>query len=313
MITSALDTESTYSRVIEARFVTQRDGSPMHCMTCNAVLVAGQAAAAVTADRSWHSYCADCAASYAAQIRGLFARIREMGVEADEPTTDAVRAFVTAESTATFMAAKQALMNVRSEAGKAAKAALVAEQVAALGEDEDYVGLALFATYCSAKDREFATSLLRQWEAKGTLTAKQMIYAAKFAVRGHKLAIAAAPDPDVEPGLYTDGTKVRRIYIRSNRLMCRTFNGTVFSAEMGGVKKVAAGLRDGTIRLLTGNEASAYGRQHHRCFNCLSIGRPGELSDDRSIAAGYGERCAQIHGWYYPTAEEAAAFLRPQS
>lgn len=310
MITTALNAE--YERVIPARFVTKRDGSPMHCMTCNAVLVQGNAAAALM-NGAWHSYCADCAATFAAQIRGLYRRVVELGAEIPQVVADQVRAFLATESSANFLAAKYALMDVRADAGKAAKAAQVAEQIAALGEDEQYVGLTLFVTYCSARDRDFATSLLRQWEAKGKLSERQMIFVAKFAVRGHKLALDAEPDPDVAPGLYTDGTIVRRIYIRSNRLMCRSYNGTVFAAEMGGVRKVAQGLADSTIRLLTGDEARAYGRQHHRCFNCLAIGRPGELSDDRSIAAGYGERCAEIHNWWYPTAEEAAAILRPQS
>ena len=312
MITTALNAE--YQKAFPSKFVTQRDRvTPLHCITCNTVLVMGQAATATNDFTNWHSYCAACAADFAPQIHGLLARVTEMGVTIDGPTTEAIRAYLTNDCYATFYAAKVLLMAARAEAGKAAKAAQVAEQIAALGEDEQYVGLTMFATYGPKRDLDFATSLLRQWEAKGSLSERQMVYVAKFAVRGHKLALDAEPDPDVEPGLYTDGTIVRRVYERSNRLVCRSYNGTVFAAEMGGVRKVHAGLVDGTIRLLTGDEARAYGRQHSRCFNCLSIGRPGELSDDRSIAAGYGERCAQIHGWWYPTVEEAAAILRPQS
>ena len=61
---------------------------------------------------------------------------------------------------------------------------------------------------------------------------------------------------------------------------------------------------------MTDAEASAWGAQVGRCFNCISIGRPGHLSDDRSLAVGYGERCAEIHGWWYPTAEQAHDILR---
>ena len=73
---AALDAE--YSRVITARFVTKRDGTPMHCVTCNAVLVQGTALAAVNDAKQWHSYCPACAADWAVQIRGLFARLIEM-------------------------------------------------------------------------------------------------------------------------------------------------------------------------------------------------------------------------------------------
>ena len=103
-------------------------------------------------------------------------------------------------------------MAARAEAGKAAKAALVAEQIAALGEDEHYVGLTLFATYCRQGPRLRHQPAAPVGGQGQPVRASQMIYVAKFAVRGHKLAIDAEPDPDVEPGLYTDGTKVRRIY-----------------------------------------------------------------------------------------------------
>ena len=42
----------------------------------------------------------------------------------------------------------------------------------------------------------------------------------------------------------------------------------------------------------------------------MSIGRPGHLSDDRSLAVGYGPDCAANNGWWYPTADEAAQILR---
>jgi len=115
--TTALQME--YSKVIVARFVTKRDGSPMHCVTCNAVLVQGTAYAAVaTGSKAWHSYCPACAADCAVQIRGLFVRITELGAAIPQPVQDMVRDFLGAESRATFLLAKQALMTLRGEAGR---------------------------------------------------------------------------------------------------------------------------------------------------------------------------------------------------
>lgn len=118
--TTALDAE--YQRVITARFVTKRDGSPMHCVTCNTILVQGTALAAVNTEKQWHSYCPACAADMAVQIRGLFARLLEMGVSIPTSASDAVRAFLASEGPLTFLAAKRALMTLRSEAGREAAA-----------------------------------------------------------------------------------------------------------------------------------------------------------------------------------------------
>lgn len=56
--------------------------------------------------------------------------------------------------------------------------------------------------------------------------------------------------------------------------------------------------------LLTWEQAREFGCLTNRCVRC-SI----ELSDDRSIAAGYGETCAGHMGWPYPNAAEAQAIL----
>jgi hypothetical protein len=299
-ITTALDTE--YDKVFptKADFIAGRT-----CLACSQPLVHGAAFTATNDFRQWDNYCADCAASTAAQVKALFARFLATGAEVPAEVQDKVRLFLTAESKATFVAAKGSLLTLVAVADREAR-------VASLLDVEEYNGLALFVQHCGQKDRNFATSLLQQWEAKGALSAKQMTYVCKFSVRGFEMANAAEPDPDVEPHLYIDATgNVYRIYRRSHRLFCRAYNGTVFVNDTLGVKRVAKGLLDGTMRLLTGDEARAYGRQHKRCFNCLAMGRPGELSDDRSIAAGYGARCADVHGWWYPTADEAAAILRP--
>lgn len=309
MSTSALTTDPTYKRVIAARFVTKFDKvTPIPCTTCDAPLVMGQAFAALRTDGGWDSYCATCAGSERSQLAGLIQVLSARGITITGPAQDAVIAY--SGGSGKFLAARSALQALLAGVVAAAAEQAKAEIIAGLADDEDYAGLALFVQYCSARDREFATSLLSQWENRGSLSERQMVYAVKFATKGHKLAAAAEPDPDVEPGLYIDGQVVTRIYTRSHRLLARTFNGTTFNTDVTGVRRVFKGLALGTIRLLTGDEARAYGRQHQRCFNCLSIGRPGELSDDRSIAAGYGETCADNNGWWYPTAEQAAEILR---
>ena len=40
---------------------------------------------------------------------------------------------------------------------------------------------------------DFAQSLLTQWERKGDLSPKQMVYVVKFATKGNAAALAAAP------------------------------------------------------------------------------------------------------------------------
>jgi Family of unknown function (DUF6011) len=119
--TAALRTE--YARVITAKFTTKRDGTPMHCITCNTPLVQGTALAAVAdGSRDWHSYCPQCAADPAVQIRGLFGRLLQMGTPIPEAISNLVRGFLADETTATFLAAKRGLMTLRSEAGREAAA-----------------------------------------------------------------------------------------------------------------------------------------------------------------------------------------------
>ena len=70
--------------------------------------------------------------------------------------------------------------------------------------------------------------------------------------------------------------------------------------ESGLVNRIAT---EGT--LLTEDEASALGRQYAFCVCCTK-----QLTDDRSLAAGYGQVCARHNGWWYPTQTEAVAILQ---
>ncbi len=115
---AALRRDENFRRVIPARFVTTRDGRPMHCMTCDRVLVHGEAFAAVTGSGTWVSFCEDCAADEAAQIRGLYATAVAAldGGPVPIDAQDHVRAFLADETQATFQAAKLALLALRNGA-----------------------------------------------------------------------------------------------------------------------------------------------------------------------------------------------------
>lgn len=68
----------------------------------------------------------------------------------------------------------------------------------------------------------------------------------------------------------------------------------------GGVAVVSA-----TGSLLTQDEASELGKVHGFCICCCK-----DLSDDQSLAVGYGQTCANNNGWYYPTSKEARDILQ---
>lgn len=57
-------------------------------------------------------------------------------------------------------------------------------------------------------------------------------------------------------------------------------------------------------RRMTQEEAADLGRTYGFCCNCGK-----ELTEDTSIAVGYGPTCAENNGWYYPSKAEAARML----
>ena len=318
MSTQALTAE--YRKVVPAQYVEKRDGSPMACMTCGTNLVMGQAFAA-THGQGWHSYCARCAADPKAQIAGLVARIEALVeplandaqvlapilnlVAIATPAVEKVLAGNT--DNGVFLDAKTRLFTVREAIGVAKRQATPDPLIDALR--------------AIAPRNGFANSLVAWFDKHGSLTTNQRsaaerLVAEQAAKAERLLAQAAAQTPkvlvQVAVGLYRsdDGT-VRRAYKTSRgRIACRKYNGVRFVYEgYGGLQTIAEGLDKGTTRLLTAAEASAFGKGIGRCFNCMSIGRPGHLSDDRSLAVGYGETCATHNGWWYPSADEAGKIL----
>jgi len=60
-----------------------------------------------------------------------------------------------------------------------------------------------------------------------------------------------------------------------------------------------------TGTLLTQEEASELGKTYGFCICCSKL-----LSEDTSLAVGYGSTCAENNGWWYPTTKEAREILQ---
>ena len=312
--TAALDIE--YRKVIPARYVEKRDGSPMACMTCGTNLVMGQTFAAST-NTGWHSYCALCSRSPQAQIAGLLSRIEVLVA----PLGDAIPVEVTqvvdqatplveavlGGNTNQFLNAKSLLLAVRTLVGEAKRKAT-----------PDPLIDALRAIACHGPWLRWLTGRLVR-EAR--LTDRQP------AGRCRALGGRAGSQGPGSPGSCLPAgaggrcwsvpmmTTTARSAVSTNgpgtpRLPPAT---TAFSSSTRAPQGCAwwlLVLMLGTTRLLNAVEASAFGKGIGRCFNCLSIGRPGRLSDDRPLAVGYGPDCAEHNNWWYPTADEAGQILR---
>lgn len=151
----------------------------------------------------------------------------------------------------------------------------------------------------TTRDAGFASSLIRQYDERGTLSTKQWACITDLVNRIGK------PEPKpVEPGLYVLDDQVIKVYLTQNhRLATKALvpqpNGT---GSFVYVRGLLSRLTD--EHRLTEEQARAYGRQYGFCVACA---RP--LNDDRSIAVGYGQTCADNHGWFYPTQEQAGELL----
>lgn len=301
-----------------ARVITTKRND--HCKYCGQPTRTGVDFAAVTASGKWSAVCATCATSITAQCAGMVRQIQAADVKHADGTTLANRCSediamphlqaVLSGSPRSDAQAYDTLVNLGKVLTRMREAKVTNAQASALTDPlMDALRHVADSEVSKPRDRAFAASLLR-W--RGPLTDRQRAAAENMLARIAKDAHQAVI-PDVAPGLYQhDDGMVRRIYRRSGHLTSRTYDGTTFQPEgPQGVAIVHAALEAGTAHRMTEQEASRWGRQHGKCFNCLMIGRPGDLSDDRSLAVGYGPDCAEHHGWYYPTAEEAARILRP--
>lgn len=163
----------------------------------------------------------------------------------------------------------------------------------------------------------FAQDLVRYYNSRGYLTEKQELaarsmrtktLATQAARRVAKLAAKAeSPEPPIGVHRREDGEIVKVYRTQAKNLAAKILTdtidayGTHWSFEYAG-KRGLKGLSDET--LLPFEDARKFGRLTSSCVNCL---RP--LSDERSVAAGYGAWCANNHGWPYPTMDEALEMI----
>ena len=149
------------------------------------------------------------------------------------------------------------------------------------------------------RGREFAISLIQQFDQRGSLSDRQWPYVKSLILQGQD----NQPEP-VEPGLYRVDGSVVKVYLTDRgrpackRLIVLGSGRGSFRYERGLLGKVRPEHR------LTEDEAQAFGRQHGLCCACAR-----HLDDDRSLAVGYGPVCADHYGWHYPNYEEASRIL----
>jgi hypothetical protein len=149
------------------------------------------------------------------------------------------------------------------------------------------------------RGREFAISLIQQFDQRGSLSDRQWPYVKSLILQGQD----NQPEP-VEPGLYRVDGSVVKVYLTDRgrpackRLIVLGSGRGSFRYERGLLGKVRPEHR------LTEDEAQAFGRQHGLCCACAR-----HLDDDRSLAVGYGPVCADHYGWHYPNYEEASKIL----
>lgn len=145
----------------------------------------------------------------------------------------------------------------------------------------------------------FAQSLAADYRRRGTLSERQVAAAmsmrakceARDAARGAAAARpAAAPAaPTVGPGLYMIDGEIYRVAL--NRAKTRVYaKRLVGRRSWAYAPGVVNRLTDAD--LVTAERAAEFG--HHRGF-CCNCG--ADLTDDRSLAAGYGPVCARNNGW----------------
>lgn len=145
-----------------------------------------------------------------------------------------------------------------------------------------------------AYDRRTATDLLAKFDA-GRVSEAQLNYIDGLAKK--------ATAPKIEPGLYMVDDRIVRVYLNQNRRLSTQVlqvygdHGS-FSYAPGWLAKVRPEHR------LTEEQARAFGKQHGFCCACAL-----SLNDSRSVAVGYGPKCAKRYGWFYPTAKQASEML----
>ena len=130
--------------------------------------------------------------------------------------------------------------------------------------------------------------------------------------------VAPRTAPDGAPSLVVEAKRAYRTSDGTIGIAYTTQNGNLAMRRLvihedgsgslqywkGGVAVVRA-----TGEPLTQEQASELGKVHGFCICCGK-----DLSEDQSLAVGYGATCAGNNDWWYPTAKEAREILnRPTS
>lgn len=133
----------------------------------------------------------------------------------------------------------------------------------------------------SPRDAAFALSLIGQYEERGRLSERQWPHVDRLA----QPQAEAKCDPDVGDIVEVDGDYYLIVAGRSGRPYAKRLIDGKWSYEAGGIARARQG------HVMTGNAlaewASKYGHAHGNCVFCGL-----ELSDERSVTAGYGQVCA---------------------
>lgn len=134
----------------------------------------------------------------------------------------------------------------------------------------------------SPKDATFALSLINQFESRGRLSDKQWPHVARLA----QPQAEAKCDPQVGDIVEVDGDHYLIVAGRSGRPYAKRLIDGKWSYEAGGLARARQGL------ILTGDALAEWASKHgHAHGHCVFCGL--ELSDERSVTAGYGQHCAE--------------------
>lgn len=279
--------------------VTRYNGK---CSFCSLTTVSGNDFAARSGDK-WIAVCRTCAGSVSAQVRAMVLQMQNLVTAS--PLTDAQTLAIQ-----TLLPANDVLAAAMADGATDAVAVpVIAKLDAAMVALRSLTGTPAtvrankYSGKCGTCGTNVAEGAGRIEKIGGKWTT--------FHLAGQcATAVAATPVAPVECGLYQhDNGTVRKVYMTQNdRMACKALViiGTTgsFQYEKGGTRIVANALAAGTAHVMTQDEAAAFGRQHSFCCNCAL-----DLTDDRSLAAGYGPTCAANLGWWYPSYDEAAAIL----